>query len=162
MNEGAYFLNMVFWSRFSALATVVTGVVLFVTLILIWCQQKAYGKTQELQGFVQVVNWLQNEEVRRARRRVYELKIINIKGWTEKDKWLAEIVCHNFDVVGDMLDKKLITKRVLENWALTIKRCWEVVGPLVEQYREERPHPGLWKNFQQLAEETFEPGKRKV
>ena len=96
-----------------------------------------------------------DEEVRQARRRVYELEYTSTMEWNHQDRMQAEIVCHNFDVVGDMLEKGLITKRVIENWDFTIKRCWKIVKPLIEQYRMERPHPGLWIYFQRLAEGSF-------
>ena len=144
-----------FWNKVQALATIITGLVLFVTLILIWLQLRSSRKTQELQGFVQVVDWLQREEIRRARRKVYELENRNHLKWSQDDRWEVEKVCHNFDVVGDMLKKKLISKRVVENWGFTIKKCWVIVKPLIEQYREDRKFPELWKNFQWLAEDVY-------
>ena len=143
------------WAEVQAWATIGTGVVIFATLIAVLRQIKSSGKTQELQGFVQVVGWLQREEIRDARRTVYMLSNINSKVWSDEDISAAEKVCHNFDVVGDMLRKKLITKRVVDNWAFTIKRCWVIVKPMIEKYRKDKEFPGLWENFQWLAEKKY-------
>ena len=146
---------MFFWTKAHALATMCAGLVLFLTVIFLSLQLRSSQKTRELQGFVQVVDWLQKEEIRKARRKVYELKGKNHLKWSLDDKWEVEKVCHNFDVVGDMLKKKLISKRVVENWIFTIKRCWVIVKPMIEKYREDREFPGLWKSFEWLAEDAY-------
>lgn len=148
--------TLILWTKVSALAMVGTGVVLLVTLIFVLLQLRSSGKTQELQGFVQLVGWLQREEVREARRRVYELQYVNPKVWTNEDKWEAEKVCHNFGVVGDMLKKGLISKRVVDGWGWTIKRCWLILKPMVEEYRKDRKYyTRIWHEFQWLAEDVY-------
>jgi len=129
--------------------------VLFATLAGILWQIKSSGKTQELQGFVQVVDWLQKEDIRKARGKLYKLESRDHLKWSLDDRLEVEKVCHNFEVVGDMLKKKLITKRIVDNWAFTIKRCWGIVKPMIERYREDREFPGLWENFQWLAEDKY-------
>lgn len=146
--------TMFFWSKAHALATICTGAVLFVTLILIYLQFRSSQKTQELQGFLQVEYWLQREEIRKARRRVYELEGRDHLKWSQDDRWEVEKVCHNFDAVGDMLKKKLINKRLVDNWEFNIKRCWRIAWPMAETYREER-NPKLWESFRWLAEDVY-------
>lgn len=147
--------EMIYWTQVHAGATLGTGLVLLLSLVLISLQLGSSRKTHELQGFVQVADWLQREEVRRARRRVYELKEKYHRTWANEDRWEAEKVCHNFDVVGDMLKKRLIRESVLESWGWTIKECWVIVKPMIEWYREDRKFPGLWKNFEWMAEDVY-------
>ena len=147
--------TLILWTEVQAWATIGTGVVLFVTLLVVVRQLLSLRNTQTLQGFIQVVDWLQKEEIRKARRTVYELAGIDHLEWGTDEKSEVEKVCHNFDVVGDMLKKKLIKKRVLENWSFNIKRCWVVAKPMIEKYRKDRRFPGLWKNFQWLAEDVY-------
>ena len=129
---------------------------LSVTLLMVFRQLKSSRETQQLQGFVQVVDWLQREETRKARRKVYELENRDHLEWSLDDRLEVEKVCHNFDVVGDMLKKKLISKSMVENWGVPIKRCWVIVKPMIEKYRKDRKIPGVWENFQWLAEDVFQ------
>ena len=145
---------VVYWTRFYALTSLGTGVVLLVTLALVFGQLRRSGKNQELQGFVQVVNWLQQEEVRIARRRLYKLKDVPYDQWTREDVLEAEKVCHNFNTVGDMIKNGLISSEVVESWGWVIKRCWAIAMPLVYAYRNERNYPKVWSTFEWLAEEV--------
>ena len=145
----------ILWTQVQAWATIGTGVVLAVTLIVVFRQLGSSGKAQELQGFIQVVDWLQREEIRKARRIVYELENTDLLYWGTADKWEVEKVCYNFDVVGDMIKKRLIKKRVVDNWEFNIKRCWRIVKPMVEKYREDRKFPRLWEYFEWMAEDLY-------
>lgn len=147
--------EMMFWSKFSALATMGTGVVLLVTLIAIFRQIMSSRQAQQLQGFIQVVGWLQKEDVRKARRRVYQLRWKDYKKWSAEDRWEAEKVCYNFDVVGDMLKQNLTTERVPASWGWIIQDCWAILKPMVEEYREDRRYTRLWERFEWLAEKVY-------
>ena len=143
---------LILWTKVYAVATWCTVAVLLGALIFAARQVRAMRHAQELQGFVQVADWLQREEIRAARRRIYELEYKDPKKWTNADKEEAGKVCHNFDVVGDMVEKRLINERVLDNWKWTIRRCWVIVKPMIEEHRKNRKFPGLWSKFQRLAE----------
>ncbi|OGN97834.1 MAG: hypothetical protein A2Z77_02120 [Chloroflexi bacterium RBG_13_51_36] len=158
---------LVIWTAVNASATIAMVVVLFRTLRGTFAQvramrqaQELQGRAHELQGFVKVADWLQREEVRRARGRVYELEDIKYKRWARADREEARVVCYNFDVVGDMLDRKLIDEGVLDKWGWTISRCWVTVEPMVKEEREKNPR--LFDQFERLAEVVYKEYTNKL
>jgi hypothetical protein len=55
---------------------------------------------RKVQCFLQVVDWLHNEGIRKERCGVCGLQNRDITNWTEPDVLEVEKVCHNFKFVG--------------------------------------------------------------
>lgn len=145
-----------FWTSFNAKATLAGSIILSVTIPLLIWQLKSYNRSRKLEGFAQVISWLQNEETRKARRRLFELKDTSLEGWTANDKLIVEKVCHTYDTVGIMVKEGIISTKIIASWKTSIQRSWEIAKLLVDKYRDDREQPDLWDNYRWLAEEGFE------
>ena len=69
----------------------------------------------------------------------------------EKD---VEDVCWRYDALGMLANTKRLRNKVMQEWGYSVVKEWGIVESIVTQMRKDRGCPTLWKNFQDLAEET--------
>lgn len=109
------------------------------------------------QAFKSAVDILQREEVRisrgilmsKYRGRGYDLN-------DDENRQDAERVCHTYDSVGQMVRYKMLpAEYIVNSWNDSLRRCWNILEPLIIHYRKERDHPELWDDFQYLAALAF-------
>ena len=146
------------WPVFTAVATAVTGFILLLTLgTIVWqiCRQ---NRANLAQAYANLISWVQNEEIRIARSKLFDLgdKQKKIEHWEQDEILAVEKVCHTYDTVGIMWREKILPEKILVGWGISIVRSWDIAKPLVIKYRKERPHPRLWENFENLADKMKE------
>ena len=144
---------MMNWTAFSAIATAVTGFILFGTLVAILHQISKQNRANRAQAFTNLIGWVQREEIRLARRKLFLLrdKQKKLEHWEQDEIMEVEKVCHTYDTVGIMWREKIVPERILAYWSTTITESWDIAELLVTKYREERRNPRLWESFENLA-----------
>lgn len=70
--------------------------------------------------------------------------------WTPEEIQVAELVCNRYDIIGIMVDNKLINKKlVVHEWRRSIIVCWKAAQPLISKYQNERGRD-FWNNSENL------------
>lgn len=128
-------------------------------------QLKETQRTTQAQTYTTVLSHLQNEEVRRARRVVFRLKWKSPKDWSREEIDAAEIVCHTYDAVGQMVQHEFLSKEmILKNWGYSLRKSWPILSPLIKEYRRRRDACELWDDYERLAKtaiQAYDEAKRK-
>jgi hypothetical protein len=105
-----------------------------------------------LDGIARVIEMLQNEKMRDARRYLY----LNPHDVTEDAyRGAAEDVAHTYNSIGFLVSAGLIDKKLLfENWARSIVEMWDAVLPWVTVRRTTEHDPRLWSSFAGLRDQA--------
>jgi hypothetical protein len=144
------FIMTIDWSTLSDIAVVVTAV------FFIW-QLSEMRRTTRAQAYGVAREILQDEKVRKARRSVFQLGQEGkpVEEWSEEDIESAEMVCHTYDSVGQMVRHKLLTKNIIvESWGPSLRKAWPILSPLIQKYRTEWNAFEVWDDFEWLANEA--------
>ena len=154
------------WSLDWGKAAAVVGVgVSVVALWLMYRQVLEARRTFEGQTFLALTLQIQDERVRAARGRLYEL----VEGGASGNALLqhaAEIepALQILDVLATMLDAQMLPRQpLMSNWGGMIARCWQAGEPFVRARRAREGRADLWQGFERLALEAvrLEDAKRK-
>jgi hypothetical protein len=109
------------WTAFGAISTAVSAVIMLVAGILGVWQLIEMKRASQISAFVSIDEFLQEERVREARRILLSLKSKNFEEWTPEEVHVAELVCSRFDIVGIMIDNRLIKEKlVVPEWRRSI------------------------------------------
>jgi len=55
-----------------------------------------------------------------------------------------------------MVNNKMLPEEyVVDNWFVGLKDSWEILKPLVVEYRTERDYPKNWDDFEYLAKKAI-------
>ncbi len=141
--------------NFLSSSTFVSLVLLTTAVIALW-QFREISKSRKVVAFIELYKFLQNEDLRSARRTLIKLyrKGIKFKDWSDDEVREAEKVCQSYDLAGIMLKYKLIDKSVVVNERRdSIIKCWEAAKPMIELYRQERGED-FWDGFELLYREA--------
>jgi len=103
-----------------------------------------------------IVEILQAEEIRDARRYLFEnLEKKPFDAWSKEDKKEAEKICHTYDSVGQMVRYGFIPKHyVVDSWGASLRRSWAIILPLVFEYRQLTNSAEIWDDYEWLAKEA--------
>lgn len=115
--------------------------------------REALRKTIYAQAYMNAVAILQADEVRTARRYVFTHLRKAPMPWVDSQIRDAEIVCHTYANVGNMVRQQMLPLEYLAAWAEPAKKAWEVLEPLVQKYRIERPGENTWVDFEFLVDQ---------
>jgi len=139
------------WEIIVAVSTAFSALVILITAIFAVWQLNEMRKSRQLDAYINIVQILQNEEIRGARRTlISKLTKKDFEEWTEEDRNQAEKVCHTYDTVGMMsLEKHIDSKLVTAGWHYSITTCWEACCPMIKEYRKTRGED-YWDNFEKL------------
>ncbi len=103
---------------------------------------KLSAKANELTAFLELIKYIQDKEVREARRVLIEELGVNNKDyekWGEEEKKQVEIVYHAYNFAGLMEDHGLIKKDfVARGWRDSIIKCWTTAEPMIMEDRKKR------------------------
>lgn len=129
-------------------------------------QVKETTNALNLDAYWQIEASLQKDEVIRARRRLHELCekkdyngiVLDPRGtirqhWSLKDETEVEVVCRTFNFVGTLVKSGYFHPDLfLQNWGMTIIRCWERTDGLVTARRESQNEKNLklWLHYDSL------------
>lgn len=117
--------------------------------------RNALQKTIYAQAYKTANDVLQHEAVRSARRYAFnELRTKPFEHWSDDDRRQAEIVCHTYNTVGNMVRNSIMpVEYVVDTWGGSVQQCWHILKPLVK-YRQDREWPMLWASFEYLSDQA--------
>ncbi len=150
------------WVIVSAVSTAVMTFVIFLASIAAICQLIELRNSRQLDAFINLIQVLQKEDIREARRILIE-KVAKkeYKDWSLDERKQSERVCHTYDTAGIMSSKKHIDgKLVVANWHDSITKCWEAAKPMIMEHRKERGKD-FWDNFEELYNEAVKYEKNR-
>jgi len=143
-----------------SIAIISTSILLATAIIYLfqWREMKKSASLQEktaiLQVFNSILQILQQENVRSARRNLIQNSNPTFEQWTPEQIHDAEIACGTFDAVAIILRKTNIDyKMVASEWTDTIIRCWEHAKPMINAYRK-RSGSNYWDDYEWLYNNT--------
>lgn len=128
-------------------------VLLVATLFYLGRQVREMRMATYATAYKAVVDILQNEDVRAARRYVF-VNLANkpFETWSEKDKLEAEKVCHSYDAVGQMVRNGFLPKRyVVDSWGASLRQSWPLLSPLILASRQQYNSAEVWDDYEWLA-----------
>lgn len=137
-----------------AVLTMVTNGAIIISVAILIFQLKEMHSTTLAQSYSVVRGILQDEEVRQARKKIFELgkKGKKLEKWSKADIKNAEMVCHTYDSVGQMVRNNLLKRDiVIDSWGSSLRRSWPILEPLVNKYRSEWNSPEVWDDFEWLV-----------
>ena len=135
-----------------ALLWVQTGtlIAIVLTLVVYYRQLRTMQAASRGQHFLALVQFLQTEEVRSARRHVLiGLKKKDFSNWNELDCHMASTVCASYGNAGVLVRVGLVDFSMLESWGPSVKRCFEVCQPLIKE-QQKIAGPKYWIDFEKL------------
>jgi|SRR3972149_4416737 len=142
-------IRLIDWSTLADIAVVITAT------FVIW-QLREMQRTTQAQAYSVAVDRLQDEKVREARRLIFKLTGKPLEKWSGDEKAAAEVVCHTYDVVGQMVRHNLLSKKIiLDSWGPSLRRSWPILEPLVKNYRQEFSANEFWDDYEWLATEAI-------
>ena len=116
-------------------------------------QLSAMQDTSRVTSALSVVAFLQADDIRVARQCVREvLSKKEFADWGAEERRAAATVTANYDVVAALLKSGLApAELVTANWGPSIKHCYEVLKPFIEEHRSKSgADPAYWSNFDWL------------
>jgi len=142
------------WATLSNIAVVISA------MFLVW-QLAEMRRTTQAQAFSVAVEHLQEERVRQARQTVFQLKGKPLESWSSEELRSAEVVCHTYDAIGQMVRHKLLSKKIIvSSWGPSLRRSWPIVRSLVEKYRREFDAVEYWDDYEWLANKAQKAKER--
>ena len=145
------------WDAIIGIFTAMSFIVILITGIVIFYQLRELKKGTVAQAFSTIASVLEDDKVRMARRTLIGNSKSDFNTWTGKEKDEAEIACKSYDVVGIMVQNKMIPqKMVIKEWRRSIIKSYEHARPMIEDYRKDRGDD-FWKNFEWLYDKAKNP-----
>lgn len=154
-------------SKYESLTLILQALVAFATFgalfvyyrqLRILTRQLLYmQETSRAQSGLSLVDFLQEPDVREARRTVRAvLSQKPMDEWTENEKDHASRVTANYDVAGALVKSGIApVDLVAANWGPSIIHCYDILEPWIEAHRN---RPGArstyWSNFKWLYKEA--------
>lgn len=141
----------------SGAAIVGTFIVYYHQLRAMQGQLSALRDSSKAQNLLEVVNFLQGNEVRAARAVVREqLRNKEMSKWDDLERQAASRVCSTYDVAAILLREGLVPiEPFADNWGPSIKDCYEVLLPYItEMQAPSRSGPEYWNDFGWLYQQV--------
>lgn len=104
------------------------------------------------QNILAVINYIQQEQFRLARSVVISnLESKQLQDWTTEDKTAASKVCSSYDVMGILVQAKMIPEDIVfKEWGLSIIRTHKILSDFITSYRQNMGET-YWDDFPRLA-----------
>jgi hypothetical protein len=105
------------------------------------------------QNLLSLANFLQAEDVREARRIVFEaLKGRHFSNWTPDERRAAAKVCSSYGTAGIVLEMGVVPQTpIIDNWGPSIRNCYPILAEFIgDLQRPEVNGPGYWAVFDRL------------
>ena len=81
-----------------------------------------------------------------------ELRNKPLEEWDKNDKWSAGQVCQSYDIAGIMIRNGLIPEKlVADSWGDSLRNCYPILKPYIDQVRFERNAEEFWDDFEWLC-----------
>jgi len=125
-----------------AASAIITAIVVPLTAYLLYEQLKESTKANKLTATLELIKYIQDKEVREARRVLIEELGVNntdYKKWSDAEKKQVAIACHAYNFAGLMEEQGLIKKDfVARGWRDSIIKCWSTAEPMIMEDRKIR------------------------
>lgn len=155
----AYDIAQLVIQAVTAAALLLTLYVYYRQMCTMAAQLQASRDGATAQNILALTNFLQAEEVRAAREIVrVTLANKNFSSWTPEERREASRVCSTYDVAAIIIRMGLVSREpFVENWGPSIRHCYEVTKPLVEEMQKpENSGPSYWDDFGWLNQQVVE------
>jgi hypothetical protein len=150
----------------SLITQAVTGAAIVATFAVYYHQLRAMRQASTAQNVLAVVNLLQGQDVRDARRVVRKVLVgRSFTSWTADEERAAALVCSTYDIAAILIRQGLVPPApFVEDWGPSIKHCHEVLRDyIVEMRKPENSGPEYWNDFDWLYAEVLKThGERRV
>lgn len=148
-------LRNIDWATASNIAVVVS-----IPFIIRQIREARY--TTLAQAYSTIVEILQEEKIRQARKVVFSLKEKSPAKWTKKEIEAAENVCHTYDIVGQMTRNHLLPMGIIiDNWGSSLRSSWPILSQLVNKYRNDFKATEYWDDYEWLYVKAVRFNNRK-
>lgn len=129
------------------------------TFIVYALQLKAMRQSSRGQNILSLVNYLQAQDVREARRVVRKTlkeKSSKSEPWNDSEERAASLVCSTYDVAAILIRSGVIpSKPFMENWGPSIRDCYEVLRSYIKRMQlPENSGPEYWNDFDWLYQQV--------
>ena len=105
------------------------------------------------QNFLALINLLQSEDVREARRIVITVLVgRSFSDWNEEERRAAAKVCSSYGNAGFVVESGLVPPEFLiENWGPSIRRCYAILRDFIKDLQSsEKMDSDYWASFDRL------------
>jgi hypothetical protein len=150
--------NMTTYEAWSLIIQAVTGVAIVATFAIYYHQLRAMRHASAAQNILAVVNVLQGQDVRDARRVVRKTLVGRpFASWTADEERAAALVCSTYDIAAILIRQGLVTPApFVEDWGSSIKHCHEVLRDYIAEMRKpENSGPEYWNDFDWIYAEVL-------
>ena len=122
------------------------------TLIVYGLQLKSMKKSSEMGSAMRLFEYLQDQEVRDARRHVIlSLKDKDPTKWTDVDERAASRTCSTYDIAGVIIRSNTVPKDVfLDGYGASVIKCHDILASYIKQMQKINEPMEYWKSFDWL------------
>ena len=133
--------------------------VMIATFVVYALQLRAMRQSSKGQNILSLVNYLQAQDVREARRVVrttLKEKASKSQPWNDSEEISASMVCSNYDGAAILLRSGVVpSKPFIENRGTSIRDCYEVLRPYIKRMQlPENSGPEYWDDFDWLYQQA--------
>jgi hypothetical protein len=130
------------------------------TFLVYLLQLRAMRSASTSQNILSVLNYLQDAEVREARRLVLtQLKEKPLASWTEDERRAASLVYSTYDMAGILIRRGFVPKDLfVSNWGESIVRCYKILEPFLKELHINVPGTKYGAHLKWLCEEAERHG----
>jgi hypothetical protein len=147
------------WQLTANISTTVASTTIVFTLVFGLRQLAEMNRATALSGFMKIMDILQAEDVRTARRIVLTTlkeKPYSTGSWTNDEILAAEKVCHTFDTVARLVHFSMCPKDlIIDDAGDSLRKTWAVLEPFVRDYQDQRGK-NYWDDYVWLATEAVQ------
>ena len=93
-----------------------------------------------MSALLTAIDFIQEEQVRKARSIVYSLKQDkkSFNSWTKEEREATDLALRRFNRLAMMLEDNLISQEpLLSEFGTSMIDCWTTGQPLIEEYRRD-------------------------
>ena len=147
--------------KYAPIVSALTPFVLIASAYFVWRQLQRMRHSTDLQAFLLIMQYQQDEKMRKYRQVLFKLENKPYGEWkTDDDKvWAAEEVCQNWNSIGLLVRLGALPRRfVFPGAHETILQSRKIADPLIKERRirlgAKKPKNVLWADFDWLANEA--------
>lgn len=149
-------MSTLVWTAIGATAAVLYTVAFIISLGFLYRQLRLLNRQLLAQSYSEIYERMQSEDMREARRRLYELSEspIPFENWSSETIAAVEKICQRYDYFAKMIRYNFLPKgRALQVWAWQVDKLWHVSKPLIRSRRTREGQGRMWEDFQWFATE---------
>jgi hypothetical protein len=112
-----------------------------------------HHKAVASQNLLSLISFLQEEPTRQAREHVIKkLSKLPRAQWNEDDCHATDKVCSTYDIAAILLRNGFVDHKIVaDNWGTSIKRCFEILWPYIQEKQMlNEGGPLYWNDFEWL------------